>query len=380
MFTEVIFVLSAALLIYVFFGYPLLLAVLPQRNPPTQSQAEPPRVTLIISAFNEEAVIEEKLENALASAYPTDRLEILVVSDQSDDRTDAIVEGFAERGVRLLRMSERGGKTLGLNAAVAEATGDVIVFSDANAMYYRDAISNLVRHFENPRVGGVVGESTYVDEATSSQVQEGFYWRYETWIKLNESKTGSVVGGDGAIYAIRKPLFEPMHASDLSDFVNPLHIVRQGYLCLYDSDARSYEQAGESYEKEYRRKVRIVNRAWRALWKNRDLLNPLRYGAFALKLLSHKLLRWLAPIFMVAALASNVLLALSGEYVLLLALQAAFYLVAWAGYLLRDHERLPGLMKIPYYFCLMNIAALQGVVESFTGKTYTTWTTPRQVS
>ena len=206
-------------------------------------------------------------------------------------------------------MPERGGKTLGLNAAVAAATGEIVVFSDANAMYGRDVIRKLVRNFADPAVGAVVGESTYVDPEVESERSEGLYWRYETAIKRLESEVGSVVGGDGAIYAVRRALYEPMRADALSDFVNPLQVVRGGHRCVYEPAARSYERAADDFGKEFRRKVRIVNRAWRALWRLRGLLNPLRHGLFAWQLLSHKLLRWLVPVQLAALLAVNVAIA-----------------------------------------------------------------------
>src|SRR5690606_36623768 len=151
-------------------------------------------------------------ENTLALDYPRDRLEVLVVSDASNDGTDEIVQRYAARGVRLLRMPQRGGKTLGLNAAVAQVSGEIVVFSDANALYRSDALLRLTAPFADPRVGAVIGESTYLESASESARSESLYWRYETWIKELESRTGSVVGGDGAIYAVRRTLYEPMAA------------------------------------------------------------------------------------------------------------------------------------------------------------------------
>ncbi len=264
---ELIFWLSGAVVAYVYVGYPLLLklAHLAFGRAPSHPPAVEPPVTLVISAFNEEASIREKLENTLQLDYPADRLQVLVVSDASDDRTDDIVREFAGRGVRLLRMAERGGKTVGLNAAIREASGDVVVFSDANAMYRRDALRRLSAPFADRTVGAVVGESTYHDSETASEASESLYWKYETAIKRLESETGSVVGGDGAIYAIRRGLYVPMRADALSDFVNPLQIVKSGHRCLYEPAAQSVEKAAEGFDREFRRKVRIVNRAWRAM-------------------------------------------------------------------------------------------------------------------
>jgi cellulose synthase/poly-beta-1,6-N-acetylglucosamine synthase-like glycosyltransferase len=380
---ELIFWLSGAVVAYVYIGYPLLLKLAHMafgRVPSHPPAAEPP-VTLVISAFNEEASIREKLENTLQLDYPADRLQVLVVSDASDDRTDDIVREFADRGVRLLRMAERGGKTVGLNAAIREASGEVVVFSDANAMYRRDALRRLSAPFADRTVGAVVGESTYHDSETASEASESLYWKYETAIKRLESETGSVVGGDGAIYAIRRGLYVPMRADALSDFVNPLQIVKSGHRCLYEPAAQSVEKAAEGFDREFRRKVRIVNRAWRAMLSMPELLNPFRHGFFALKLISHKLLRWLAPVFLALLLAANfALLGRGALYAATLAAQLAFYALALTGHLLRHRERMPRLLSVPYYFTMVNIASARGILDAFKGETYTTWTTARAPS
>ncbi len=377
--TEITFWALALIVVYVYAGYPLLLAVLARLGgrPAAHSAAEPP-VTLVISAFNEEEVIAAKLENSLAIDYPPDRLQILVVSDASDDGTDGIVTDFTERGVTLLRMPERGGKTVGLNAAVEAATGEIVIFSDANAMYRADAVKKLVRNFGDPTVGAAVGESTYSDSANDAERSESAYWRYETAIKRLETRIGSVVGGDGAIYAIRKELYRPMAPDALSDFVNPLQIVRQGRRCVYEPEAVSVEEAAGSFEKEFRRKVRIVNRAWRAMMSMRPLLNPFRHGFFALELISHKLLRWLVPVFLITLLGLNVLLLdRHPVYWMTFAAQVVFYGLALVGAVLRRRGELALPLYIPYYFCLVNLASARGILEAYQGKTYTTWSTAR---
>jgi cellulose synthase/poly-beta-1,6-N-acetylglucosamine synthase-like glycosyltransferase len=380
---EVIFWLLAAVVVYVYAGYPLLLVVLSglgARRPVRKGEIEP-GVTLIVSAFNEAAVIAEKIRNSLALDYPREKIEIVVISDASDDGTDEIVGQFAAQGVRLLRMSDRGGKTLGLNAGVRAAKGEIVVFSDANAMYLPDAIRKMARNFADPAVGAVVGESTYADAEGGAQQSESLYWKYETGIKRLETQIGSTVGGDGAIYAIRRSLYRDMRADALSDFVNPMQIVQAGYRCIYEPEAQSIEEAAEGFEKEFRRKVRIVNRAWRATWTLPALLNPLRFGWFSLELISHKLLRWLMPVFLVAVLVVNVLLIERAPlYSWLMLLQLLFYALALAGYLTRARPTQPRLLYVPYYFCLVNIASARGIIEAYRGRTYTTWATPRATS
>ncbi|MGQ0384072.1 MAG: glycosyltransferase family 2 protein [Gammaproteobacteria bacterium] len=377
---KIAFWTAAALVAYVYFGYPLLLvAVRALRGPRAVDRREiRPAVTLLISAYNEQAVIGAKIRNSLALDYPRERLQLLVISDASDDGTDGIVSGFATDGVELLRMPVRAGKTAGLNAAVARASGEIVVFSDANAMYRPDAVAMLIRNFADAQVGAVVGESTYVDPTAASERSEGLYWRYETGIKRLESQVASVVGGDGAIYAVRRQLFAPMPADALSDFVNPLQVVQSGRRCVYEPAAISHEGAGDTFRKEYRRKVRIVNRAWRATMRMHPLLNPLRFGMFSVMLISHKLLRWLVPLFLVALLVANAALLNEGVvYQSAMALQAIGYALALAGFAMRKRRSLPALLSVPFYFLLVNAASLVGIVDALRGRTYTTWSSAR---
>lgn len=377
---ELVFWLVGAVILYVYAGYPLLLALVRHAGfgRAVAAGEYEPRVTLLVSAFNEADVIAAKIRNSLAIDYPREKLEIIVISDASDDGTDAVVGQFAQDRVRLLRMMERGGKTLGLNAGVRAAGGDIVVFSDANAMYLPDAVRKMARNFADAKVGAVVGESTYADAAGGAQKSESLYWKYETAIKHLESRIGSVVGGDGAIYAIRRSLYRDMRADALSDFVNPMQIVMSGYRCIYEPQARSVEDAAESFEKEFRRKVRIVNRAWRATWSLPALLNPLRFGWFSLQLVSHKLLRWLMPLFLAVFLVLSALLVERGpSYAAIFVTQAILYALAAMGYLARGRASMPRAMAVPFYFCLVNIASARGIIEAYRGRTYTTWNTPR---
>jgi len=377
---ELLFWGLALLVVYVYAGYPLVLLAL--RSRPASQLArgpeEAPRVTLIVSAFNEADCVAAKLDNTLALDYPRQCLDVIVVSDASEDGTDEIVQGYEAKGVRLLRMQQRGGKTLGLNAGVAASQGDIVVFSDANAMYKADAIQRLVAPFAAADIGAVIGESTYTEPDSASGESESLYWRYETWIKELETRSGSVVGGDGAIYAVRRSLYRPMTANALSDFVNPLQVVASGFHCVYERRAISFEEAASDFSREYRRKVRIVNRAWRALWSMRAMLNPFSHGSFAFKLWSHKVLRWCVPVFLGAILLLN--LALVREhpiYGATLLAQVLFYALAVAGFVVRRRESQPAFVRIPFYFCVVNFAAAVGLVELLGGRSYTTWTTSR---
>lgn len=371
-----VFWISAIAVIWPHLIYPFTLMVL--RSRPHRTGTGQPPVSLIISAFNEELVIGEKIENALELDYPPERLEIIVVSDFSTDGTDGIVASFADRGVRLLRMECRLGKSVGVTRAVQETTGEIIVFSDANSMYTSDALQRLVRHFADPAVGYVVGHQRYSTETGGAADSESLYWSFETWLKKQESRIGSVVGGDGAIYAIRAGQFEPLREDDISDFTLPLRIVVRGYRGIFDPLAVCTERPAGGFESEFRRKVRIVTRSCRAILRVPQALNPLRVGVFAYELASHKLLRWFAPAFLVALGTSTVMLATREQpiYVAAAVIQAGLYLAALAG-------ALPSLSRLrvfylPLYFVLMNAAAAAGVLGVVLGYRFSVWTPERR--
>lgn len=380
---ELLFWVSALLVAYVYALYPALLWLLAKGFPRASKVSNDirPKVTLLISAYNESGVIGSKIENSLVLDYPPENLEIIVVSDCSDDGTDEIVGSYATRGVRLIRQNQRLGKAAGLNLGVAQSTGDVVVFSDANAIYQPDAILQLVRHFDDPSVGYVVGNAKYVETAgqTASAESEGFYWKMETWLKHLESKFGSVVGGDGAIYAIRKDLFLPLLATDINDFLNPLQIVARNYWGIYEPAAICFEEAGESFKKEFRRKVRIISRSLNAIRREPRVVLPWVQPRHWLALVSHKILRWFAPLFLILLVLSSGMLYKSRTYVVVLWLQLIFYALAIAGLLLEKRNSIPKYFYLPYYFCVVNVASLLGIFRFLTGTLSPTWETIRDV-
>lgn len=368
---------------YVYFGYPLLLWLLTRNKPEiTHQRAEiEPSVTLIISCYNEIGVIREKLANTLAMDYPADKLSVLVVSDGSDDGTDEAVKAFNHPRVRLIRQEGRLGKTMGLNLAMQQVESDIVVFSDANAMYAPDAIRKLVRNFADPAVGYVVGAALYTDaEQGASAGNEDLYWRYEIAIKRMESRLASVVGGDGAIYAIRTALWEPLQQRDINDFVNPLQIIAKGYRGIFDAEARCFEETAGSYDKEIARKERIVNRSIRGLMRVREVMNPQRTGFFALEVISHKLLRWLIPLFLAMGVAGSALLAMQGYGLFWLVTLGSAVLVglAYLGAREQDKASLPVWKSVPYYFVMVNLYAVRGILKALQGETQVTWNSARQ--
>lgn len=381
-FFELLFWSAVSIILYIYVGYPLLLCisrVFVHSKERTQSEIYP-KVTLLISCYNEENVIREKIENVLNLSYPTDKLEVMVVSDASTDKTDEIVGEYADKGIRLVRQDQRLGKTAGLNLAMQKASGDIIVFTDANAMFKTDAIEMLVRNFADRQVGYVVGEARYIDERQNfASDTESTYWRYEIFIKRMESRIHSVVGGDGAIYAVRKELYEPLLDTDINDFVNPMQIILQGFRGVYEPEAICWEKSAGDFKKEFYRKIRIVNRSFSGLWRVRSVINPVKSGIFSFLVVSHKLLRWLTFVFLATAGLSSVVLALQGQplfqYALLLA--TAFVSCAYFGHLLGNRQRQYKMLYLPYYFLLVHIGSAIGISRSLKGQIQTTWTPTR---
>lgn len=372
------------LIFYQYLGFPLLLWLFARMLGKAHSIDEDyePTVTLIISAYNEEAVIRGKIENSLALDYPPDKLHIMVVSDCSTDRTDKIVQEFSAASVQLLRMPERTGKTAGLNLAVEQAQADMVIFSDANALYDAQAVRKLVRHFKDPTIGFAVGYARYMESTNSAGESEGFYWNFEVQLKKWESRFCSVVGGDGALYMIRRTLYQPLEKTDINDFVNALQIVAAGYRGIFDCEACCTEHSAGDFEKEFGRKTRIVNRSFNGLLRVRELLNPFRFTRFSWLLFSHKFLRWFSPFVLFAHFIVTLTLPLSGHLSTLaftcLSAYFIFGLLAFVGCLVSQRvEKASIIFYLPYYFMLMNVACAYGIISRLRGDQIVTWSTVR---
>jgi len=372
------FWISAAMIFYSYAGFILLTIVVARlRNRRVLQERITPKVSLIIPVWNEERAIAERLDNALALDYPPAQLEIVVASDGSDDRTHAIVAGYAKHGVRLMPFPRRG-KIYAIKDAVNLVTGDILVFSDANSMYKSDALRMLTRNFADPQVGGVCGNQVYLKakKADATSDGEGIYWSFDKWLKTLESLTGSIVSAHGAIYAIRRDLYEPpASAAVTDDFAISTAVIAQGHRLVFESEAVAYEEPTASAALEFGRKVRIMTRGLRGVLLRKRLLNPLRYGFYSVVLFSHKVLRRLVPVFLLLLFAASWLL--SGAHVFYLAAAAAqmfFYLLAGAGYLLRGH-RLGRLkfLSMPFFYCLANAAALVAVTRVLRGQRIEFW-------
>ncbi len=367
---------SIAILAFIYAGYPLLLALVVRlRGPrPVRRSDHLPPVSRVISAYNEADVIARKIENTLEIDYPRDLFEVVVISDASTDGTDEIAAEYTKsHGVVVARQAERAGKTAGLNRVVPTLRGDIVVFSDANAMYEPNALKTLVRNFGDPQVGCVTGQARYVDGAkTAADAGERTYWDYEIYLKQLETAVGSTVGGDGAIYAIRKHLWKTLPSTGINDFLNPLQIVDGGWRAVYEPEAVCYEETAGTPSREYRRRVRIVSRSWQAVFQVPGVLNPFRTGWFAMSLVSHKMLRWLTGGFAAAAAAGVIGMILDHAGTWQLAAAGVF---ASGAVVFRPTRRIAALAG---YFSIIQAASLVGVAKGTFGKVEGTWSTPRE--
>jgi cellulose synthase/poly-beta-1,6-N-acetylglucosamine synthase-like glycosyltransferase len=374
-----LFWLSMLFVGYTYVGYPLVLLVLTRRRPhDVLARSFMPRVSVVIAARNEADKIRHKLEHTLGLHYPADQLEVLVASDASDDETDEIVKTYAARGVRLVRARQRNGKEYVQGLAVAVATGDVIVFTDAATTLEPDALGRLVQNFADPSIGAVSTEDCVVD-TLGNPTGEGLYVKYEMWVRRLESRFHSIVGLSGSCFAIRRELCAPWPAHLASDFRSALQTARAGYRSVADGAARARFVAVASTKAEMRRKVRTFLRGITVLMAHLDLLNPFRHGRFAVQLASHKLLRFLAPILLLIAILASGVAGLAGDRLLLalFGLQAAFYVVGYVSGAVPLLQRLP-LARVAHFFTMVQFAMLMAWVKYARGEQQVTWEPSRR--
>jgi cellulose synthase/poly-beta-1,6-N-acetylglucosamine synthase-like glycosyltransferase len=386
--TAWLFWLCVAGVFYVYAGYPILLAVLARLRPrPEWPATETPSVTLLIAAHNEEPVIGVKLENSLELDYPGGLLQIIVAADGSDDRTAEIARSYAGRGVETSFSPERRGKTAAINRAMPSATGEIVVFSDANNLYSKDALRELVAPFADGRVGAATGAKVLLKAGGAVGESEGLYWRYESFIKEQETRLGSCTGVAGEILAVRREFFEPPPENVINDdFYIGMRIVRRGRRLVYTPRARSTERSTGSAADEIARRSRIVAGRFQAISMAGALLP--RSAVTAWQVISHKFARPIVPLLMIGALAANIaavarpaggeeasLLLLTAPYNwALLLLQGLFYAFAL---LPKSGLKLSGtagrLLYLPSFLLDSNMAALLGLFRYMTGRQSTLW-------
>lgn len=371
--SELLFWLCIVAATYSYFWYPALLLILPPGKA-RPAAAQPPirHVAIVIAARNESATISEKLENTLA-LYPGEaELEVIVASDASDDATDRIVLGYQSKGVRLVRSGLRRGKEHAQGLAIAATTSDLLVFTDAGTILPKDALTHLLQAFRDPGVGAVSSVDKFITGDGRLQ-GEGAYVRYEMWLRDKESRFYSLVGLSGSFFAARRAVCREWDDRIPSDFGTALNCVRAGMRAVSDRHVIGYYKNITDTRKEYQRKVRTVTRGMNALRVRRDVLNFARYGRFSFQVLSHKVMRWSTPWFLLGALCTSALAAAKSPlYTGLLAMQVVLYLSPLACRL-GPGLRSIGLLRLAVYFVEVNLAILQASLLVLAGRTILTW-------
>ncbi len=372
----IIFWLSVGMIFYTYIGYPALLAVMARLWPrPVQTAVHTPTVTLLIAAYNEEEMITHKIENSLALDYPPERLQILVAADGSTDRTAQLAAAYAHQNVLLNDEPARRGKMAAINRAMPRATGEIVLFSDANNFYQANALRELVKPFADASVGAASGAKVIAKGDGVLGESEGLYWRYESFIKEKETAVHSSVGVAGEMLAIRRCLFEPPPDDVINDdFYMAARLLHRGYRVVYVPAARSIERISPTAQDEMARRARIVAGRYQAIWRSRETV-PWKRPLLAWQIVSHKFLRPLVPLAMITAWGANLLLAFRARPLarLLLLLQIGFYGTAVLGSYFHPGGKLGKILYLPTYLVHSNLAALLGLGRFLVGKQTTRW-------
>lgn len=370
---ESIFYILIFIVFYTYLGYGILIWLLvkvkelfyPYNKKVTMTEL--PDVTLLIAAYNEEDIIDDKMNNIRLLDYPKDKLHIVWVTDGCTDNTMNKLALYED--IQVLFQPERKGKTAAINRTIPYISTPIVVFSDANAILNSESIKEIVSLFANDKIGCVAAEKRISTQSkdTASSSGEGFYWRYESFLKDLDSRLYSVVGAAGELYAIRRDLFEPIpNDTLLDDFVLSLKIAQKGYKIAYCPKAYATEYSSESMQEEEKRKVRIAAGGLQSIWRLRSLLNMFRYRILSFQYISHRVLRWtITPFALLALLPLNILLCINSSttyvpfYIIILIMQCIFYLLAFSGYMYSKKEIRHKILFIPYYFLFMNLNVLK---------------------
>lgn len=370
---QLVFFISVFLTFWAYLGYYIFLKLVAlfYQNDIMKTDYSPV-VSVIITAHNEEKRISQKLDNILKTSYPIDKLEIIVASDCSSDNTDEIVKAYHTRGVKLIAFPQRRGKHFCQAEAVQQARGDIVILSDATTFLKEDAIERIVSNFADPTIGVVSGMDSILSE--NGKVQgEGVYVKYEMALRGLESKVCSLIGASGSFYAARKTLYEGNYGDMSADFYLPIVAYTNNYRTVLDETAIGYYRILDDSQKEFQRKVRTVVHGIDVLVQFRHILNPFRYGFYALQMISHKLSRWLVPFALILAFISSALLAFQNNfYKALFLFQLVAYLFALAAHFIKKLQD-NNLFKIPYFFIMANYSILVAWIEYLKGERYITW-------
>lgn len=379
---KILYWLSLAVLVWVFFGYPVLMIVVSKligKKPAVKSvSGNLPEVSLLICAHNEERVIGAKIGNSLALDYPAGKLKIIVVSDGSTDRTNAIAQSFSDPRLTFLTYEERGGKAKALNTGMERVSGGIVVFTDANVIFEPDAVQKLVAYFAGPEVAGVVG-NVILRSADGSIAGEGVYSRYEKAVHTAEAELATMITVDGAMYALRREFVRPIPSDSITDdwYLGSGVLLKRKKIA-WAPDAIGFESAADSVAGEFQRKVRMVAGGYQTMFRRAGLfLNPVAHPVVSFMFVSHKLLRWLAMLFMAVLFFCNLPLVVeSWWYQMTLAGQAVFYCLGVVGWTLRGRSSAVPVY-LPYYFTAVNWGAFLGLVRYLAGTQKAIWTKSR---
>ncbi|WP_026971969.1 glycosyltransferase family 2 protein [Aliagarivorans marinus] len=372
---EALFWLLVVAALYSYFIYPMILWVLARLSPASKPSTQfdsPLKVSVIVTAYNEQQRIEEKLQNCLELDYDSELFEVIIASDCSDDDTDQIVQCYAEQGVRLVRAEQRLGKENAQWAAIQQASGDILVFSDVATKIPSDAIGKLIAYFADPKIGAISSEDRFVSKG-GEVAGEGAYVNYEMWLRRQESRLAGLVGLSGSFFAARQQVCQEWDIHSPSDFNTALNCAKQGYKAVTASDVLGYYTDLKDSQKEYARKVRTVIRGMTALERHPEVLNPFSFGLFSFQIFSHKLMRWLVPWVLAALFVVSAMLSLHGEtFALAFALQLLAYVMVIAAHY---HNSLldSSLVKLAYFFFLVNLALFDASCKFLTGVRMTVW-------
>ena len=369
---EYLFWFLTLLLIYIFLGYPFILKCIALfkatrvDHEVNYSQS----VSVILSVYNEEKIIKDKIDNFLSLDYPHNLLEMVIISDQCTDKTEEIIKSFKSDRIKLLIQKNRSGKTSALNRGVFSAKGSILLFTDANSMFSKDAVKILVRHFSNSRIGLVSGKSIYLNSQNANDEISGLYHRYEETIKTLESQVSSIIGSDGAIYALRKSLFEPLNPKYINDFIHPIQVVLKGYKAINDIKAICTENINDEYGNcELHRQTRIMAQSWLIYLSQIGKLLKKRELTYAWELTSHKFLRWFTlPIIFLLLILTIVLFNQSILFKMSLFFQIIFLFSVFLGWIWKIN-----FLRGAYLFFLIHLAALIGLYSVMFGNLYIIW-------
>jgi len=378
MMTDVLFILAGILATYAYVGYPFLLLLLPKRIPvPSCQDVAFPALTVLIPARNEEAIIGKTLVSLLDVDYPHEALSVVVVSDASTDDTEKIVNSFDTKIVHLERIESQVGKYAAIQRVLPKCRSDIIILADSSSIFDKHSLQNLVRHFGNPCIGAVTGSKRILATNSTVSAGDGLYWRYDAWLRKMETRAGSSwVGVEGGFFGIRRELLVLDFPQEIAaDYAIGCKIYEQGYLHIYEPEARVFEPPSFGMKQEFSRKTRVIVRGIKSLFYYKHLLNPFRHTFFSFQNISHRLMRWLVPFFLIVLLAvsgiSNSTWIHTTFYI-----QSAFYLIATVGGIFRPTGNYARIVNIPWYFTVVNISAL--VSWFLLWRDYTVWKPTRR--